>query len=121
MSGKVRMQAAVLHEYGTPLDVTEVLLDAPGPGQVRVRLAAAGVCHSDLHIAEGRLGARRAPIVLGHEGAGVVEELGEGVTEVAVGDRVGFSFLPACGVASSAAPGATPSAAPAATRRTAAR
>ena len=91
------MQAAVLHEHGKPLDVTEVLLDAPGPGEVRVRLAAAGVCHSDLHIAEGRLGAGRAPIVLGHEGAGVVEELGEGVTEVAVGDRVGFSFLPACG------------------------
>jgi len=97
VSEQVRMRAAVLREPGQPLEVTEVLLDPPGPGEVRVRLAAAGVCHSDLHLAEGRLGSGRWPMVPGHEGAGVVEELGEGVTELAVGDRVGFSFMPACG------------------------
>jgi S-(hydroxymethyl)glutathione dehydrogenase/alcohol dehydrogenase len=91
------IRAAVLREVGTPLVVEEVLLAPPGAGEVRVRLAAAGVCHSDLHLAEGHLGEDRVPIVLGHEGAGVVETVGAGVTNVAPGDRVGFSFVPACG------------------------
>ena len=96
MSQPLRIRAAVLHEPGTPLAVEEVLLDPPRAAEVLVRVAAAGVCHSDLHLAEGHLGGRRWPIVLGHEGAGVVEAVGPGVTHVAPGDRVGFCFVPAC-------------------------
>lgn len=97
MSKPLRMKAAVLHEFGTPLRVEDVLLDPPQPGEVLVRVAAAGVCHSDLRLAEGGLGTERKPIVLGHEGAGIVESLGEGVRDLAVGDHVGFSINPACG------------------------
>jgi Zn-dependent alcohol dehydrogenase len=97
MSSPLRMKAAVLHEFGTPLHVEDVLLDPPQPGEVMVRVAAAGVCHSDLRLAEGGLGRERKPIVLGHEGAGVVEAVGEGVRDLAVGDHVGFSINPACG------------------------
>ncbi len=97
MTETLTMRAAVLHEPRTPLAVEEVLLDPPQAGEVLVRVAAAGVCHSDLHLAEGHLGGRRWPIVLGHEGAGVVEAVGEGVTHVAPGDLVGFCFVPPCG------------------------
>ena len=92
----MRVRAAVLHEPGAPLVVEEVELAPPKAHEVLVRVAAAGVCHSDLHLAEGALGEGRWPIVLGHEGAGVVEAVGEGVTHVAPGDRVGFSFVPSC-------------------------
>ncbi len=97
MSSPLRMKAAVLHEFGTPLRIEDVLLDPPQPGEVMVRVAAAGVCHSDLRLAEGGLGSERKPIVLGHEGAGVVEAVGERVRDLAVGDHVGFSINPACG------------------------
>ncbi len=97
MSRPTHMKAAVLHEFGQPLQVEDVLLDAPRSGEVMVRVAAAGVCHSDLRLAEGGLGTERIPIVLGHEGAGVVEAVGEGVRDLAVGDQVGFSINPACG------------------------
>ena len=60
----------------------------PGPGEVLVRIAAAGVCHSDVHLADGALGAGRWPMVLGHEGAGIVAAVGDGVTDVAPGDHV---------------------------------
>jgi len=93
----MRIRAAVLHEPRTPLVVEEVELDEPRAGEVLVRVAAAGVCHSDLHLAEGALGEGRWPIVLGHEGAGVVEQVGTGVEHVAPGDRVGFCFVPSCG------------------------
>jgi Zn-dependent alcohol dehydrogenase len=93
----VRIRAAVLREYCTPLDVCELALEPPRPGEVLVRVAAAGVCHSDLHLASGHLGEGRHPIVLGHEGAGVVEAVGEGVTHVAAGDPVAFCFVPSCG------------------------
>jgi Zn-dependent alcohol dehydrogenase len=86
----------VLHQPETPLVVEQVLLDPPGPDEVLVRMAAAGVCHSDLHLAEGHLGGRRWPIVLGHEGAGVVESVGADVTHVRPGDPVGLCFVPAC-------------------------
>jgi S-(hydroxymethyl)glutathione dehydrogenase/alcohol dehydrogenase len=93
----MRTRAAVLHEAGTPLSVEEVELDGPRAGEVLVRVAAAGVCHSDLHLAEGHLGEGRWPMVLGHEGAGVVEQVGPEVRAVAPGDRVAFCFVPACG------------------------
>lgn len=93
-----RMRAAVLRDIGKPMAVEEVGLEEPRRGEVLVRVAAAGVCHSDLVFAEGGLGRERLPIVLGHEGAGVVEVVGEGVTHVAPGDHVSFSIVPFCGV-----------------------
>lgn len=92
----MRVAAAVAHEPGAALAVEEVLLDPPGAGEVLVRVAAAGVCHSDLHLADGHLGTERFPIVLGHEGAGVVEAVGPGVEHVAPGDHVAFCFVPSC-------------------------
>jgi S-(hydroxymethyl)glutathione dehydrogenase / alcohol dehydrogenase len=96
MSEPLRARAAVLHEPGVPLAVEDILLDLPQRDEVLVRVAAAGVCHSDLHLAEGHLGHGRWPIVLGHEGAGVVEAVGPGVEHPAPGDRVAFCFVPAC-------------------------
>ncbi|MFD9790777.1 Zn-dependent alcohol dehydrogenase [Streptomyces sp. NPDC059070] len=90
------VRAAVLPSVGSPLEVTEIALPEPGPGQVRVRLAAAGVCHSDLSLANGTM---RVPVpaVLGHEGAGTVVAVGEGVTSVAPGDGVVLNWAPSCG------------------------
>ena len=101
----MRALAAVLHRYGTPLEVCELELDAPGPGEVQVRVAAAGVCHTDLHLADGHLGAGRHPIVLGHEGAGIVEAVGDGVAHVGPGDPVAFCFVPSCGACRACAAG----------------
>ena len=92
----MRMRAAVLREPGRPVRVEEVELDPPRAGEVLVRVAAAGVCHSDLRLADGELGDGRWPMVLGHEGAGVVVETGEGVEHVRPGEEVAFSFVPAC-------------------------
>ena len=93
--GRTTIRAAVLHEPGD-VRVEEVELDPPGQGEVLVRVAAAGVCHSDVHLADGLLGEGRWPMVLGHEGAGVVEEVGDGVTHVAPGDQVVFCWVPSC-------------------------
>ncbi len=90
------MRAVVLREPGSAPRVEEVDLDPPRDEEVLVRVAAAGVCHSDLHLAEGHLGAKRFPIVPGHEGAGVVEAVGPGVDRPAPGDHVAFCFVPAC-------------------------
>ncbi|MGW7466242.1 Zn-dependent alcohol dehydrogenase [Streptomyces xantholiticus] len=90
------VRAAVLPAVGAPLEITEISLPEPGPGQVRVRLAAAGVCHSDLSLSNGTM---RVPVpaVLGHEGAGTVVSVGEGVTHVAPGDGVVLNWAPSCG------------------------
>ena len=93
----MRIRAVVLHDPATPVVVEEVDLAPPGEREVLVRIAAAGVCHSDVRLADGELGAGRWPIVLGHEGAGVVEAVGDGVTHVQPGDHVVFCFVPACG------------------------
>jgi S-(hydroxymethyl)glutathione dehydrogenase / alcohol dehydrogenase len=92
-----RVRAVVLRAPGTPVSVENVELDPPKRDEVLVRVAAAGVCHSDLRLADGELGEGRWPMVLGHEGAGIVEQVGEGVTHVGPGDHVAFSFVPACG------------------------
>jgi S-(hydroxymethyl)glutathione dehydrogenase/alcohol dehydrogenase len=92
----MRIRAAVLEEFAQPLVVQEVDLDGPGPGEVLVRLKACGVCHTDLYTASGADPSGYAPTVLGHEGAGVVEEVGEGVTSVAPGDHVVTLFSPQC-------------------------
>lgn len=90
------MKAAVLRRPGDPLEVVEVELRGPGPGEVRVRIEAAGVCHSDLHYLTGDLPCK-LPIVPGHEGTGTVIEIGVGVTDVQLGDRVIFTWRPSCG------------------------
>ncbi len=89
------VKAAVLLRQGGPLEVRDITLGAPGPGQVMVRVAAAGVCHSDLSLANGTL-LQEVPAVLGHEGAGVVLGVGEGVDRVAAGDHVVLNWAPAC-------------------------
>src|SRR5262252_3631252 len=91
-----RMRAAVLYQPGEPLRVEEVELAAPRAGEVRVRVAAAGVCHSDYHYMRGDL-VGNLPAVLGHEGAGVVEEVGPGVTSVRPGDHVVLLWRTSCG------------------------
>jgi S-(hydroxymethyl)glutathione dehydrogenase / alcohol dehydrogenase len=92
----VRIRAAVLERTGGPMTVTELELAEPGPGEVRVRLHASGVCHSDQNAIDGTA-ATRCPAVLGHEGAGVVEAVGPGVTRVDIGDHVALSWAPSCG------------------------
>jgi alcohol dehydrogenase len=100
----MKITGAVLEESGRerpfseskPIVLAEVELDPPGPGEILVRVEAAGVCHSDLSVVNGsRL--RPLPMLLGHEAAGIVEQLGDGVTDLAVGDRVAMAFLPRCG------------------------
>lgn len=91
-----KMRAAVLEEFGAPLVVQEVDLADPKPGEVLVRLVACGVCHTDMYTASGADPSGYAPAVLGHEGAGVVEKIGEGVKDVAVGDHVVTLFSPQC-------------------------
>jgi S-(hydroxymethyl)glutathione dehydrogenase/alcohol dehydrogenase len=90
------MRAAVLHGFNEALSVEDVGLDDPGPGEVLVRLHASGVCHSDWNTVTGAT-PNPLPCVLGHEGGGVVEAVGDGVTTVAAGDHVVLSWLPACG------------------------
>ena len=93
----MKIRAAVLEEFGSPLVVQEVDLAEPKAGEVLVRLAACGVCHTDLYTASGADPTGYAPCVLGHEGAGVVERVGDGVTLVAPGDHVITLFAPECG------------------------
>jgi S-(hydroxymethyl)glutathione dehydrogenase / alcohol dehydrogenase len=88
--------AAVQREAEGPLSVEQVGLDEPRDGEVLVRVAAAGVCHTDLHLVDGHLGSERFPIVPGHEGAGIVEAVGPGVERPRPGDPVAFCFVPAC-------------------------
>jgi S-(hydroxymethyl)glutathione dehydrogenase / alcohol dehydrogenase len=93
----MRIRAAVLQEFAKPLVVEEVELAEPGLGEVLVRLVACGVCHTDMYTASGVDPSGYAPTVLGHEGAGVVERCGEGVTLLAEGDHVVTLFSPQCG------------------------
>src|SRR5258706_13161608 len=93
----MRIQAAILWEQGQPLSVEAAELDAPGPGEILVEVKAAGVCHSDLHPARGDW-PMKVPVVLGHEGAGMVREIGAGVTSVSPGDHVVLCWAPACGI-----------------------
>ncbi len=90
------VRAAVMRATGEPVEVRELRLDPPRRGEVQVRLHAAGVCHSDLSMLEGGI-ATPVPVVLGHEGAGVVEAVGEGVTRVVPGDHVVLNWVPMCG------------------------
>jgi S-(hydroxymethyl)glutathione dehydrogenase/alcohol dehydrogenase len=100
----MKINAAILWEQGAPLAVEEAELEGPRAGEVLVEMKAAGVCHSDLHPARGEWPAR-TPLVLGHEGAGVVREVGEGVVRVRAGDRVVLCWAPPCGVCAPCAEG----------------
>jgi S-(hydroxymethyl)glutathione dehydrogenase/alcohol dehydrogenase len=93
---EMKIRAAVLEEFGAPLAVQEVELEEPRVGEALVRLVACGVCHTDLYTASGADPSGYAPAVLGHEGAGVVERVGEGVESVAPGDHVVTLFSPQC-------------------------
>ncbi|MEZ6188641.1 MAG: alcohol dehydrogenase catalytic domain-containing protein [Planctomycetota bacterium] len=93
----MKMRAAVLEEFGKPLVVQELEIAPPKAGEVLVKVKACGVCHTDLYTASGADPSGYAPCVLGHEGAGVVEEVGEGVTSLKVGDHVVTLFSPECG------------------------
>ena len=100
----MRIKAAVLEKMGAPtpyekskpLAIQDVELDPPGQGEVLVKVAAAGLCHSDLSVIDGNR-PRPTPMVLGHEAAGVVQELGPGVDDLSVGDHVVMVFVPSCG------------------------
>ncbi|WP_369212847.1 zinc-binding dehydrogenase [Streptomyces flavofungini] len=91
------VRAAILPAVGSPLEIAAIELPEPGPDQVRVRLAAAGVCHSDLSLSNGTM-RLPVPAVLGHEGAGTVVSVGEGVTGYAPGDPVVLNWAPSCGI-----------------------
>jgi Zn-dependent alcohol dehydrogenase len=90
------VRAAVFTGPDTPVEVTDVELAPPGPGEIRVRIAAAGVCHSDLHVRRGEW-QPPAPLVMGHEGSGVVTAVGPGVSGLAEGDHVVLSWVAPCG------------------------
>ena len=91
-------KAAVLTGLNQPLEIrTDVEVPSPHAGELKIRMAASGVCHSDLSVQNGTLIGGSFPLVLGHEGAGVVEEVGEGVADFKVGDHVVISWVPQCG------------------------
>ena len=90
------IRAAILRAAHQPFSIESVELDSPGPNEVLVRIAATGVCHSDWHLVSGAT-THPMPVVPGHEGAGVVEAIGPGVTHVAVGDHVALNWAPNCG------------------------
>jgi S-(hydroxymethyl)glutathione dehydrogenase/alcohol dehydrogenase len=92
----VKARAAVAHEAGKPLVIEEIDVEGPKPGEVLVRLVATGVCHTDAYTLSGADPEGRFPVILGHEGAGVVEEVGAGVTSVAPGDHVIPLYTPEC-------------------------
>ena len=100
----MKMTAAVLYEQGLPKPyadsnayvIEEIDLEGPGPGEVLIEIRAAGLCHSDLTTMEGQR-ERPVPFVGGHEGAGIVQEVGAGVTELKVGDHVVMSIAGGCG------------------------
>jgi Zn-dependent alcohol dehydrogenase len=90
------MKAAVCYEFGKPLVIEDVSLDPPQSGEIKVRLAATGICHSDVHFIRGEWGGD-LPVIAGHEAAGVVEEVGANVTLTKPGDPVVVSLLRSCG------------------------
>ncbi|MGA8294660.1 MAG: alcohol dehydrogenase catalytic domain-containing protein, partial [Rhodoplanes sp.] len=89
--------AAVFRTPGTPLTIERIALDPPGPTEVLVRVAAVGLCRTDYHVMRGERRVAMQPMVLGHEAAGVVENVGAQVLGVAVGDHVVLTFIPGCG------------------------
>src|ERR1700679_958291 len=92
----MKIQAAVLFEAHKPFQIRDVELESPRSGEILVRIAAAGVCHSDYHLVTGAT-KHPMPVVAGHEGAGVVEAVGAGVSAIRAGDHVTLNWTPDCG------------------------
>src|SRR5687767_11080238 len=93
---RMKIRAALLTAPNTPFRIETLDLEAPRAGEVLVKIAAVGVCHSDWHVASGAT-KHPMPVVAGHEGAGVIDSVGDGVSGVAPGDHVVLSWAPACG------------------------
>src|SRR3954471_19944825 len=92
----MKTRAAVLEDGSREFEIRELEVDPPRPGEVHVKFVASGLCHSDLHLIDGDI-TPRLPIVAGHEGSGIVEAVGPGVTKGQPGDHVVCSFIPTCG------------------------
>ena len=90
--------AAVFRDVGAPMSIEQITLDPPGPTEVLVRIAAVGLCRTDYHVMRGERRVAMRPMVLGHEAAGVVEEIGAKVGAIKRGDHVVLTFIPACGI-----------------------
>ena len=90
------VRGVIARSKGAPVEVTDIVVPDPGPGEARVTVQACGVCHTDLHYREGGI-SDDFPFLLGHEAAGIVESVGEGVTEVEVGDYVVLNWRAVCG------------------------
>ncbi|NLU82818.1 NDMA-dependent alcohol dehydrogenase [Rhodococcus sp. HNM0569] len=101
----MKVKAAVIEEIGAPWRISEVDLGDPVEGEVQVRLAASGLCHSDAHVVSGGSPVPFMPVLGGHEGAGIVTKVGPGVSRLAEGDHVVLAFIPACGTCPSCASG----------------
>jgi len=96
MADKIICKAAVAHAAGQPLVIEDIVVDPPKAGEVRVKIIATGVCHTDAYTLSGKDAEGAFPVILGHEGGGIVESIGEGVTSVAVGDHVIPLYIPEC-------------------------
>ncbi|MCM8824233.1 MAG: Zn-dependent alcohol dehydrogenase [Candidatus Omnitrophica bacterium] len=90
------MKAAICYEFGNPLVIEDVKIDPPQKGEVKVKVVATAICHSDIHFIKGDWGGK-VPLIAGHETSGIVEEVGEGVDSIKVGDKVVVSLLRSCG------------------------
>ena len=90
-------KAAIFRETGVPVPIEQVQMDAPKAGEVAIRMAGAGVCHSDYHTVDGHKAAAATPMILGHEGAGIVSDVGDGVQDITPGDNVILSLDALCG------------------------
>jgi S-(hydroxymethyl)glutathione dehydrogenase/alcohol dehydrogenase len=93
----IKIRAAVLYQADAPMVIEQAELEGPGPGEVLVRLSACGVCHSDLHILKGEWAGFEPPIVVGHEGSGIVKQAGEGVNDLSPGTPVVLGWKTHCG------------------------
>jgi alcohol dehydrogenase/S-(hydroxymethyl)glutathione dehydrogenase/alcohol dehydrogenase len=96
-------RAAVFREIGSPLSIERITIDEPAPTELLVRIAAVGLCCTDYHVMRGERRVAMAPMVLGHEAAGIVDKTGAQVAGINVGDHVVLSFIPGCGRAAGAA------------------
>jgi S-(hydroxymethyl)mycothiol dehydrogenase len=110
------VRGVIARSKGAPVEVTDIVVPDPGPGEARVTVQACGVCHTDLHYREGGIN-DDFPFLLGHEAAGIVESVGEGVTEVEVGDYVVLNWRAVCGECRACAKGQPSTASPPTTPR----
>ena len=93
----MKTKGALIWEFNQPWSIEEIEIGDPAPGEVKVQMEASGMCHSDHHLVTGGIPMMGFPVLGGHEGAGIVTEVGEGVESVAPGDHVVMSFIPSCG------------------------